>query len=88
MPVYTEMPKMDQWLKDTSIPNERLGDDPILTQIDFLVSEINFNPTGYDPGYLYGELYFATNTWLKEFKPNPEGSRGCRSSGLHSGVRW
>lgn len=83
MPFYDEMPTPDRWLRDTS-SKDRQGDDPVLTQIDSLVYEIHCKKPGYDPAYLYGELYCATNYWLREFKLNP---RMKTRTGLESPVR-
>jgi hypothetical protein len=63
-----DLPTIDKWLRETAIPNERKGDDPILTRIDTLVNDIPRKPPGYDPAYLHGELFYACDQWLKNFK--------------------
>jgi hypothetical protein len=72
MSSYSYLPTHFQWLKDSFVLIGSRAEDSVLTRIDNLVSAINNKKAEGESWYLYGELFFATNYWLRNFKLNPK----------------
>jgi hypothetical protein len=84
---------LTQWQKDTWVNWAYRSADPILTRIDNIVEALNNTGSDGDLRYLYGELYFATNAWLKSLQlgenPKMEKDRepGVRAL-CHYAITW
>jgi hypothetical protein len=69
MPTYSQLPSPSQWQKDSTVSlafrKDDRKNDPILIRIDTIVEALNGTKSGGESLYLYAELYFATNYWLK-----------------------
>ncbi len=78
MRTYFQLPSLSQWHKDSWINGAYRRDDPILVRVDNIVDAINKTASEGESHYLYGELYFATNHWLKslQFSVNPKMEKG------------
>jgi hypothetical protein len=61
------MPSKSEWLKSSSVLLANRNSDPILTRIDNIVEAYEHSKSGGECIYLYGELFFATDLWLKVF---------------------
>lgn len=75
---YTKMPTLAQWQRDSSVALARRDRDTVLSYIDSLLDlyeldapefqENTDNEKGYLRSELTGDLYFALDLWLKEFR--------------------
>jgi hypothetical protein len=85
--VFYSFPRKSQWVRDSKLGWRDSGrrQDKVLLGIDDMVQAVSETVEPQQLTYLYCELYFATNFWLRNFEANRtmNGDRETAIRALH-----
>lgn len=73
--VYTDIPALEKWKKDSSVTLASRSKDVILARIDELVDAVGRAADAGARLYLVSDLFFTIDYWLKIYKTNPSMER-------------